>query len=92
MWRPCASEPWAVPSRLTRSPPTCHFQPGRRGCRLFDERRPAVGDEARRAWDWQMEIAAEYPQAQITRTFGGKQYTFRYNNFDGVLIIEFPLD
>jgi len=39
-----------------------------------------------------MEIAAEYPQAQITRTFGGKQYTFRHNNFDGVLIIEFPLD
>lgn len=37
-------------------------------------------------------LVRENPKAQIKREFNGKVYTFKYDNHDGYLIIEFTLD
>lgn len=59
---------------------------------LSEARQFPVGSKERRAINIKTEIAANYPKAQIKKKFNGKQYIFKYNNLDGTVIIEFPMD
>lgn len=49
-----------------------------------------VNSKERANMNIRIEIVRNYPEATIQKQFNGKTYTFKYDNFGGYIILEFP--